>query len=172
VHYEHAKQVTQGDPAALWRRLELAYGTATSAAAKAAVRSQLNRTNRKIAKHTMDDYIAHTDKLIYELKHAGENVSNSDRKFWILEGLVGIPEWELQVELIRHQHMEDTMTADQLDQSLISADKARRLRQVNNHHAHDGAHFVQFNRGRSRGRGRGNWRGRGGGNFTLHGRFS
>jgi hypothetical protein len=98
THYDHARQVPEGDPAALWNRLIKSYGIVRTAESKAALRTQLYRSNRKTAKQTMDDYIAHTDKLIFDLKSAGEIVSNSERKFFILEGLAGIPEWELIVD--------------------------------------------------------------------------
>ena len=168
-HYDHAKQVTYGDPAALWKRLNSSYGIVKTAETMAALHSQL-ASLRMHRKETMDDYIARADKLISDLRSAGNDILKAQRKLYILQGLNDFPEWETAIEFIRKMDKDDTWSIDEFDQALISDDKARRLRQSININAPDVSHFTQSNRGRGRGSGgRGkHWSGRGRVNHTRN----
>ena len=90
--------ISDGDAAAVWKKLEDTYGTVKTTESRMSILDQLKYIS--IHKHeTIEHYIARIDHLILELSCMNEETSKAQRKYYILEGLSEMSEWSIPVSI-------------------------------------------------------------------------
>jgi hypothetical protein len=109
------RQYTWKDVAEVWKKIDSVYGTVKTTESQAAMLDQLNKI-RKNRNESIEDYIARVDKLISDLAYVGEKVSSLQRKYYIMKGLEGLEEWELDVKFIRKSEHDSSWSDDKFDQ--------------------------------------------------------
>jgi hypothetical protein len=125
------KQITPGDAASVWKKICSVYGTVKSTETQVSLLDQL-KYMKKTTKETIEDYLARVDRIIYDLKTLGEVVSDTQRKYYILEGLIGLEEWQLDVKLIKKLDKDNKWSQDELEQYLVSNENSMNLKKLNN----------------------------------------
>ena len=92
--------IEEGNAAEVWKKIESVYGVVRSTESKMSKFDQLKMI-KKMKNESIEDFIAKIDTIIGELKSMGENVSPTMKKYYIIEGLKGLEEWEMDVKIIK-----------------------------------------------------------------------
>lgn len=168
------RQIERGNAGALWLKLEESFGLSKSTETIVAMLDQLKYI-KKLKNETIEIFISRVDQLVSDLKREGEEISDQQRKYYVLCGLEGLDEWNLDVSVLRKDGHDKAWSLSKFDQYPISAENSRKLTAVSEKQKqslNEDAHYVgnNYNRGNGYG-GRGGFnpgRGRGRGNFTPH----
>src|SRR6185437_8277667 len=85
------KTLPAGDALAVWNKIISVYGIVKTTESRMSLLEQLKNI-KKLRKESVEDYVARIDRIIYDLQILNEIITSSQRKYYIIEGLLNLDE--------------------------------------------------------------------------------
>ena len=123
----------------LWKKINEVYGVVKTSETHASILSKII-TIEKQRKETMIEYISTIKKLISELELINDSkISSMDEKFYILNGLRNITEWQVDVKIIKKLDVDNSWTVKKIEDYLLAEESNKKLKKGEEeaHYTHD-----------------------------------